>query len=297
MISGTKSCIWPVRGPGRRSVRSGQAPRGIGLRYHRGVVRLGFIAIVLLSACTGEIQSDNLEGLSPQEQVAQTMWVDKALPVLAGKCVMCHDGSMPMIGYIAGADDLMKRDTLINYVPRIVNMGAPQSSRILTKGDHTALGGGPALDAPEASAILAWIVAERDARPAATVIRTAQAAMMVCASGQDPCPVNVVDISALGAAGSVEFAIEAIGSDSYFRDLKIKAGADGLYIEHPLLETWPAGATEPKPDPLDRFFAVQQNIEPNTELLLGGTGTASVTGFAPTDPISLRFDVVEKKRP
>jgi hypothetical protein len=255
------------------------------------VVRLGFIALVLVSACTGEIQSDNLEGLSPQEQVAQTMWVDKALPVLAGKCTMCHDGSMPNIGYIAGADDLMKRDTLINYVPRIVNMGAPQSSRILTKGDHSAVGGGPALDVTEASAILAWIVAERDARPQADVIRTMQAPMMVCTA--PPCPVNVVDISGLGAAGSVEFTISQVGADSYFTDLKIKAGAEGLYVEHPLLESWPTGATEPKPDPLDRFFAIQQNIEPDMELVLG---TASVTGFSATDAISLRFDVVEKKR-
>lgn len=262
--------------------------------YHRPVVRLGLISLVLLSACTGEIESDNLQGLSPQEQVAQSLWVDKALPVLSAKCMMCHDGSMPDKGYIAGADDLMKRDTLINYVPRIVNLGAPASSRILTKGDHTALGGGPALDATEATDILTWIVAERDARPAPEVIRTMQTPMMVCGA-TPPCPVNVIDLSGLGAAGTVEFTISALGGDSYFTDLKIKAGADGLYIEHPLLETWPMGAMEPTPDPLDRFFAVQGNIEPNAELILG-TGTATVAGFVSADPISLRFDVVEKKR-
>ena len=125
------------------------------------MVRLGLIAIALsLAACSGEIQSDIYEDLDPKAQVALEKWVEKALPVLGTKCVMCHDGSMPMIGYLAGATDLERRDTLIAYMPAVVNMNAPQSSRMLTKGSHT----GPALDAIEASNILQWIVAERDAR-------------------------------------------------------------------------------------------------------------------------------------
>jgi hypothetical protein len=212
------------------------------------------------------------------------------------KCTMCHDGSMPMIGYIAGTDDLMRRDTLVNYVPRIVNLGAPQSSRVLTKGDHTATGGGPALDAPEASDILTWIVAESKARPPATEIRTMQAAAQLCVGnpGDATCPMNTIDLSPLGTAATLSFYLTAVGNDSYFTQLKITAGADGLYVEHPLIESWPAGATMPKPDPTDRFFAIQQNLMPNMPLTLGDTGTASIAGFNPADPISFRFDVFEK---
>lgn len=261
--------------------------------------RLGYLAPLLLAAaCTGEIQSQNLEGLSPAEQVAQTIWTDKALPIFNAKCVSCHGGSMPNVAYIAGADDLMRRETLVNYVPRIVNLGAPQSSRVLTKGDHTATGGGPALGANEASDILMWIVAEAKARPALPVIRTMQAAATVCPVGTpitDPTCLNTIDLSSLGTAATLTFVLQAVGSDSYYQQLKITAGANGLYVEHPLIESWPAGTTTPKPDPVDRFFAIQQNLTANMALTLGENGTASIAGFNPNDPVSFRFDVFEAK--
>jgi hypothetical protein len=252
------------------------------------VIRLGYLALLsLAAACTGEIESDNLEGLPPEEQVARTAWVDKALPVFAENCNSCHGGSMPMIAYVAGADDLMKRDTLINYVPRIVNLGAPQSSRVLTKGDHTATAGGPALLAPQATDILTWILAEARAHPV-TAIRTMPITAMTGGA------VNTVDLSPLGTAATLTFQVDAVGPDAYFTNVKLKAGAEGLYFEHPLIETNPAGSTEPKPDPIDRFFAVQGNLNPDQEISIGETGT-SISGFSVTDPISFRFDVFEKK--
>jgi len=261
------------------------------------VFRLGYLApLLLVAACTGEIESQNLEGLSPTEQVAQTLWTDKALPIFIAHCTQCHDGSMPNIGYIAGTDDLMRRETLVSYVPRIVNLGAPQSSRVLTKGDHTATGGGPALGANEASDILMWIVAEAKARPAPPVIRTMQAPAIVCTTTPaDPACLNTIDLSGLGQAATLTFVLQNVGGDSYYTQLKITAGANGLYVEHPLIESWPAGATDPKPDPVDRFFAIQQNLTANMALTLGETGTASVAGFNPNDPISFRFDVFEAK--
>ncbi|HUS29276.1 MAG TPA: hypothetical protein VMZ53_12230, partial [Kofleriaceae bacterium] len=251
-------------------------------------IRLGSLALLsLVAACTGEIESDNLEGLPPEEQVARTAWVDKALPIFAENCNSCHGGSMPMIAYVAGTDDLMKRDTLVNYVPRIVNLGAPQSSRVLTKGDHSATGGGPALLAPQATDILMWILAESRAHPV-TALRTAPATAMT--GGM----MNTVDLSSLGVPATLTFSLDAVGADAYFTNLKLTAGASGLYFEHPLLETNPAGSTEPKPDPIDRFFAVQGNLMPNQSITIGD-GTASVAGFNPTDPLSFRFDVFEAK--
>lgn len=240
--------------------------------------------MTLGTACTGEIQSDNLEGLPPAEQVARTAWVEKALPVFTTACNSCHGGTMPMIAYVAGADDLMKRDTLVNYVPRIVNLGAPQSSRVLTKGDHTATGGGPALLSTQATDILTWILAESKAHPV-TAIRSAQFTPMMD---------NTIDLSPLGTPATLTFTIQQVGADAYLTNVKLKAGADGLYFEHPLFETYPMGATEPKPDPVDTFFAVQQNLAANQEITFG-TGTATIQGFVITDPMSIRFDVFEKK--
>ncbi len=261
------------------------------------MVRLGLVALPLLVACTGEIQSDNLVGLPVTEQVAQQAWVDKALPILGAKCLMCHDGSMPNIGYIAGTDDLMRRDTLVAYVPRVVNLSAPQSSRIVTKGMHT----GPALDVTESSALIIWIKTEAKARPDSTPpLRTAMVTPMLCTDpanvGGPACMINSVDLTPLGAAGSLEFVVQQVGSDSYYTNLKIKAGADGLYIEHPLFESYAGGAEPPLPDPIDRFFATTLNLTANAEMPIG-TGTASLAGFSAADPVSFRFDVVEKHRP
>jgi hypothetical protein len=255
---------------------------------------LGPIAIaVLLAACSGEIQSDIYENLNPKEQVALEKWVEKALPVLGTKCVMCHDGSMPMIGYLAGANDLERRDTLIAYMPAVINMNAPQSSRMLTKGSHT----GPALEATEASNILQWIVAERDARPEIPPIRTMQMVLMLCTMGNPGdanCPINSIDLVGLGQPGTAEVVVSKLVNDAYLTNIQIKAGAAGLHVAHPLFESWPAGATEPKPDPIDRWFNVDLQIAPNAAAQVG-TGEGTFTGFNVADPISMRFDIFEMK--
>ena len=278
-------------------VRIGKALEAAGLWYDVLVTRLGPIALALCAtACNGEIISQTLEGLSPQEQVALDQWEQKALPVFEAKCTMCHDGSMPNIGYIAGATSLERRDTLILYQPRVVNLGAPQSSRVLTKGSHT----GPALEAVEATAILTWIRAEAAARPPVAPTRTAQMPMMLCtggAPGTPECPINTIDLSPLGVAGaSFELVVSSLADSAYVTNMQFKAGADGLYVEHPLLESWPAGAAEPTVDPIDRFFAATINIAAGATAVLG-TGEATLQMWVATNPISVRFDAIEKQRP
>ncbi|HEY5951083.1 MAG TPA: hypothetical protein VIV40_36580 [Kofleriaceae bacterium] len=254
------------------------------------MVRLGTLAIALsLAACSGEIQSDIFDNLNPKDQVALEKWVDKAYPVLGTKCLMCHDGSMPMIGYLAGASDIEKRDTLIAYMPAVINLSAPQSSRMLTKGAHT----GPALEAKEASDILSWIIAEREARMGmVTALRSDKLTPMLCTTA--PCPINTIDLASLGQPGTLTFEATALSADLYLTTIKIQAGAAGLHITHPLFESWPAGATDPKPDPIDRWFNVDLQIAPNTAAQIG-TGEGSFTGFNGADQLSMRFDVFEMK--
>jgi hypothetical protein len=255
------------------------------------VVRLGTLAItILLAACSGEIQSDIYENLNPKDQVALEKWVEKALPVLSKKCVECHGGSMPMIAYLAGATDIEKRDTLIAYMPTVINLSAPMSSRMLTKGSHT----GPALEAKEASDILSWIEAEALARgTTAMPIRSDKITPMLCTAS--PCPINTIDLMSLGQPGSVEFEATQLTADLYLTNIKLKAGAAGLHISHPLFESWPAGATMPKPDPIDRWFNVDLNIAPAATATIG-TGEGSFTGFGAVDQLSIRFDVFEMQK-
>src|SRR5690606_9474902 len=79
-------------------VSSGQVQVQAQVGYIRPVVRLGTFAIALsLAGCTGDIQSDIYENLDPKAQAALEKWVEKALPVLSGKCVERHGGSMPEV--------------------------------------------------------------------------------------------------------------------------------------------------------------------------------------------------------
>jgi hypothetical protein len=246
---------------------------------------------LLLAACSGEIQSDIYEDLDPKAQVALEKWVEKAYPVLGTKCIMCHDGSMPMIGYLAGASDIEKRDTLIAYMPAVINLSAPMSSRMLTKGSHT----GPALDAKEASDILSWIVAEREARLTMTEpIRSPKIAPTLCT--MNPCPLNTLDLSAIVPGASVTFEVSQLVSDLYITNIKLVPGAMGVHIVHPTLESWDPAMPTPKPDPIDRWFNVDLNLAPGAMPADIGTGEGTFTGFNAAHELSMRFDVLEMQK-
>ena len=131
---------------------------------HLEMVRLTVAASALtLVGCTGLI-----DGGSPSKtEIARQLWTEKALPAL-GSCVSCHNGSRASIGFLAGADDTAIHDTLMAYDPPAINLDAPQSSRLITKGSPE----GPALDGGAKSDVQEWIQAEKEAaRQALALIR------------------------------------------------------------------------------------------------------------------------------
>ena len=260
----------------------------------------------MAAACTGDIEDKSLVGLTPAQALAKTRWLKDAEPVFQAKCFMCHDGSMATAvptpdPYLAGSGDMAIRDTAIAYVPELVNLGAPKSSRVLSKGMHE----GPALTAQEATKILGWIEAEHDARGSGMVIETTPTLM---ASGS----ATTIPLDSVGAAGStITFVAMPITGGLYLTGVTFNASAtDGLYFAHPLFVSHPAAAAGSGsgagsgsdagglPDPLDRYYSIVENI--------GSGGSASppppldtptIDGFSITDPISVRFDVVDKYRP
>ncbi len=261
------------------------------------MVRLSAGAVALLSlamvGCTGLID-DGSKGLTPEQAVARRMWTDKAEPALI-TCVSCHNGSRPNIDFLVGSG-LDMRDALLAFEPTVVNIGAAQSSRLITKGAHE----GPSLGAVETSDILEWIRAEKDAagsteEPAAT-LETARFRPLICTSGTPPaatCPVNDVDLTSLGLPGAkLHFVAQALGSGLYLNQLSVIAGADGVFIEHPLFVSYPADG-EPKPDMIDRFFNVKMNLMANANEQLNG-GTASFVNFVATDEIAIHFKALQK---
>lgn len=249
------------------------------------------LAFVLLASCTGDIQDKSLAGLTPEQALAKQRWLQKAEPVFKAKCVMCHDGSMaaampPPDPYLVGTTDMMIRDSAIAYMPQLVNLGAPGSSRVLTKGMHE----GPAMTAQEATDVLSWITAERDARPPAMVVETMPVTMM-------PSPATTtITLDSLGYVGaSISFTAMPINTgDTYIPSITVTAGADGLYLEHPLFVSNPA-AMDPVPDPIDRFYSTTLDLMAGSAAPLT-TPATTYTGFNIGNPLSVRFDVLDKYR-
>jgi hypothetical protein len=253
-----------------------------------------------LVGCEGLIEEQGQEGLSPAEAKAQSEWLQNAMPAFKANCTMCHNGSMatasPMPpAYLQGDSDLHVRDTILKFTPPVINLDSPPSSRVIVKGAHE----GPALSAQDASGVVEWLMAEQAAAPAGNVIESTAMTAMPCtgAVGGPTCPVNHIDLSALGATGaSIDFEAMTVGSDLYLIDLKVTAGAAGAYVVHPLFLSHPAGAMTPTADPIDRYYNVQLDVMSGANSALGD-GTATFTGFNIADPITVRFTTVDKYHP
>ena len=253
------------------------------------------VASLFVVGCTGSIdEGDQVAGLTPQQQLAQEAWLDKALPVFKPQCTMCHDGSMATASpvppaYLAGMTELDIRDTAVAFVPQVINLNSPMSSHVVTQGAHE----GPALTSPEISDVLLWIQYEHDARPAAMVIETPQMVPVA-----DSTTLNSIDLSGIGGGtgSSFQFMAMTIGPDLYLSGMQFVAGTSGLSLSHPLFDTWPAATPMmATPDPSDRYFDVVIDLAAGAMYKLGTTGTATFSGFTPTDPISLRFDAMSTK--
>ncbi len=270
---------------------------------HLDMVRLtvAAAAIFAMVGCSGLIDGGGSGGLTPEQQTARRLWVEKALPQLQANCVVCHDGTRPNIGFVIGAGDLDKRDTILAYTPAVVNLDAPSSSRIMTKGLHE----GPALDATQTSDLLEWVNAEKVAAGSTgeepPTLETTQFLVQVCTSGLPDAPpgapnpnclVNKIPLDDIGATGAeVHFVVQSLGSGLYMTNLRLVPGVDGAFIEHPLFVSYPADGSAPKADTIDRFFNVKMNLAMTAtpeEQQIGG-GTAAFVGFLASDKLAIHF--------
>jgi hypothetical protein len=271
---------------------------------HLDMVRLSAFAIAALAliGCSGLIDGPEEETLTPEEVAARALFNDKAKGHLDAYCLSCHSGGMVGIDFLAGANATEQRTKLLGFDPQVVNLEAPPSSRILTKGAHS----GPALTAQQSSDILQWIGAEREAAGAGgtldTGLETAAFTPVLCTAGNpgDPtCPITYVDISSLveGWAGAkIKFVAKPLSQDLYLTNLSVEGGPEGVYLEHPLFVSWPLQG-DPIPDTLDRFFSIKLNMMPNATPEPIGGGTAAFINFSPTNQLTIHFKVVDKYRP
>lgn len=274
---------------------------------HLDMVRLSAAGALMLTlvGCVGLIDGGS-DGLTPQQRTARTKWEKEAYPVVRDNCAACHNGSRANIGFLIGGEALDIRDTLMKYDPPVVNLEAPGSSRILTKGQHD----GPALIAEQASALLQWLNAERDATNhdpdnPIPVLATKKYQVQLCqataANPTAPCPVNHIPLSDIANVGTmvpgaeITFLADGLSSGLYLHNLNVVGGTAGVYMEHLLWVSFPASAP-PFPDQIDRYFATKLNVKPGETVLLNG-GTEQFGGFAAGDMIEVHFKVISPFKP
>ncbi len=259
-----------------------------------------FMTAMVAMGCTGLVDGAT-DGLTTEQAAAKRAWLEKGHPVVAAFCVGCHDGSRANIGFLEGANPVELRDDLVAFEPSVVNLTAPQSSRLLTKGIHE----GPALTASQASDLLEWIQKEKDAAEnipgeETPTLETDKFLPLICTAGApgDPtCPYNDVSLDTVGLAGipgaKIQFTAQALGSGLYVSNLKLLPGPMGAKIEHPLFVSHPEGAA-PMPDTIDRFFSVKMNLEATAtddQKQIAG-GTAAFVGFLANAKLSIHFKKV-----
>lgn len=266
------------------------------------MVRLtvGAVALLALVGCSGLIDSN--ENITPEEELARSLFVSRAKPVFDVACAQCHTGLDPAVAFIAGKDPMAQRDTILHFDPQVVNLEAMESSRILTKGAHS----GPALLASQASDLLEWIAAERDAAGANggldPGLATGRFTPLLCTSGtpgEPTCPITVIDLAPLveGWAGAtIKFVAQPLSQDLYLTNFTLTGGPEGVYIEHPLLVSYPTEG-DPIPDTLDRYFSVKINMMPGEAAQPIGGGTAAFINFTPSNQLAIHFKVVDRYRP
>lgn len=273
---------------------------------HLDMVRLsvGAILLVALVGCTGLLDPGS-DGLTADQRKAQEKWKASAFPVLRDNCSSCHDGARANVDFLAGTKDTAIRDRLMTYTPPVVNLEAPGSSRILTKGLHE----GPEFTSENLSSVLQWVQLEREAQDsnpatAPPKLATAPVSVEFCTvppGDPTPCPLNHVlfdklpDIGPMLPGAEISFSAFALDTAIYLTNLKLTGGTAGVNLEHPLFVSVPATG-DPIPDKIDRFFDVKMNEKAGGVDPIGG-GAASFEGFLKDNMLEVHFKVVQAFKP
>lgn len=250
------------------------------LLRHLPMVRLRVTAALGLaiaaSACVGDITGS--DGDSAATLAAKAKFETDVQPILDGFCSACHSGGMPNIEFMMPNPDA--RSQMLGWTG-LVDLAAPTSSTLLTKGAHT----GPALTPDQSAVMLDWIELE-------VIAAGGEPAPTVETERLTPTPgLNTVDLTALGLTGTtITFLYEPLATGMYLSDLEVNGGTGGAHLVNPLFVIWSEGVAEP--DPINRFGNIDLTVLEATSSQIGG-GTAVFVDVIPGSDISLHFRVAE----
>jgi hypothetical protein len=269
-------------------------------------------SLLAMVGCTGLIDVPE----ATKAEQARQLWVSSALPALKSaeaNCLTCHGGATPrpMVDFMVGDDDLKIREKVMAFDPPVVSLDAPQSSRLINKGQHE----GPPIVGDQKNDVLEWLQAEKDAAAdpgggggGTLGLRTEDYTIALCTGGLpgDPtCPLNTISLDKLGegagiAGAKISFVAVGVGTGLYLNNLKLVPGPQGAFIEHPLFVSVPTDPMEkPIADTFDRFFNTKMNLMPGApadQQQISG-GTAAFVNFPPTNKIAVFFKSAQAFQP
>jgi mono/diheme cytochrome c family protein len=271
-------------------------------------------SLLAMVGCTGLIDAPP----PSKAEEARQLWLESALPALKSaeaNCQTCHGGATPRdkVGFMIGDDDFKIRETLLAFDPPVLSLDAPQSSRLLNKGQHE----GPPLVGQQKSDVQAWIQAEKEAAtsvgpgggPGGLLgLRSQNYTIALCTGGlpgDATCPINTIPLDDLGSGAGItgakiSFVAIGVGTGLYMNNLKLVPGPQGAYIEHPLFVSIPTDEkAEPIADTFDRFFNTKMNLMATAaaDLQQISGGTAAFVNFPPQNQIAVYFKTASAFKP
>jgi hypothetical protein len=213
---------------------------------------------------------------APNWSPARASFEQNVGPLIAATCNACHGGSDPAIAWMKPDPDTYS--TVMSW-PHLVDVSAPGTSMILTKGAHE----GPVWSVEQAATILTWIQLEHDERPVDPTIETHAIDVVQGA--------NTLSLDAIGSTGSsMTFNAQKLTYGLYLSRIQLVAGPTGIHIKHPLFVTWvTSGQTAtPSPDPADSFDTVELDLPAGATTTIGG-GLLMLENVAMNAQLSVSF--------
>lgn len=227
------------------------------------------VVVTMVAGCLDEPAPSGTVTVTARDQFMQSAW-----PQLA-TCAGCH-GKQPAIDFLAPGTPDGAYQTIFDFQPPVLDVGAPSASLLLTMGKHT----GPAFGPDPAAAVLAWLTAERDEKVGG-------------AGGADirvgpfmPSHNTSVTLD-LGIGGATLTVVtEPSEGGVYAKRITLSAGT-GIKLSHPLFVSRPA---HPIVDEIDRFAEVDLVLDAGKTVELG---PAWFLSFATTEYLAIHFKTLE----